>query len=347
MINDLPTELLNETYLYADDTSILFSHNRRYDITGVMNAEITRLQRWADTWKLDLNPSKTKFITISTAKNLTIPNPISRGQAIERVHCHKHLGVIFNDKYSWQDHINSVINEVSKRIGILRALKYRLTRCCLRTIYLSHIRSKLEYCDVIWDGLCGGVLASELEKLQRECIRIFSGLTAYCRLDHPYEESGLCTLAERRRIHRLVLLFKIIHNDAPLHLYGLLPEMVNDNTSRHGRHEMSFKLVHLRLEKARKSFIYLTCEQWNSLTLEARTCPSLSTFKRLINEGAHFIPSLLELPRYPSILYNRLKFGCSALNSDLHHANLIPDSMCSCRLGSQTLFHFLYDCPFL
>ena len=189
-------------------------------------------------------------------------------------------------------------------------------------------------------------MASELEKLQCECIRIFSGLTVYCRLDHLYEESGLRTLAKRPRIHRLVLLFKIIHNDAPLHLYGLLPEMVNDNTSRHGRHEMSFKLVHLRLEKARKSFIYLTCEQWNSLTLEARTCPSLSTFKRLINGGAYFIPSLLELPRYPSILYNRLKVGCSALNSDLQHANLIPDSMCRCRLGSETLFHFLYDCPF-
>jgi hypothetical protein len=58
------------------------------------------------------------------------------------------------------------------------------------------------------------------------------------------------------------------------------------------------------------------------------------------------IPKLLELPRRLSIIYNRLKYGCSSLNAHLAESNIIPDATCACRLGAETLFHFMYDCPF-
>ena len=54
---------------------------------------------------------------------------------------------------------------------------------------------------------------------------------------------------------------------------------------------------------------------------------------------------LLELPRYSSILYSRLKYGCSSLNSDLFNSNLVPTPLCSCRTDIEDLFHFLYNCP--
>ena len=99
-----------------------------------------------------MNPSKTKFITISTANNLIVPSPVSRGQAIERVQSHQHLGVTFNDRYTWNDHVNYIVNHVSKRIGILMALKYRLTKSCLRNIYIFHI-SGLRWNIVTWFGM--------------------------------------------------------------------------------------------------------------------------------------------------------------------------------------------------
>ena len=95
-----------------------------------------------------------------------------------------------------------------------------------------------------------------------------------------------------------------------------------------------------------KSFIYLTCDDWNSLSTEVRTTTSLDTFKRLIRLALNRIPSLVELAWYPSILCNHLKYGCSALNFDLHHANLIPDSICECSIGTENLFHSLYNYSF-
>ena len=346
MINDLPETLINTTHLFADDTSVLFSHSPKTDITLSMNEELRRLDQWADTWMLDLNPSKTKFMTVSTCREVVIPSPATRGQSIEYTRSHKHLGVTFNDKYTWTDHVHQIIDQVSSRIGVLRSLRFKLSRSCLRTIYISHIRSKLEYCDVVWDGLCDGALSMELEKLQRECIRIMTGLTAYCRVDHLYWESGLDTLKERRRQHRLTLLYKIIHNEAPMIMKSLLPEMFNDPQSRHNRRKMFFHLVNPKLEKFKRSYIYLTCDEWNSLEIDTRTANSLMMFKRLIRGPQLSVPTLIELPRYTSILYSHLKYGCSALNFDLWKSNLIPDSICGCNLAPESLFHYLYDCPF-
>ena len=35
-----------------------------------------------------------------------------------------------------------------------------------------------------------------------------------------------------------------------------------------------------------------------------------------------------------------MECGCSGLNSDLYYYD------CECHLGNETVFHFLYDCPF-
>ena len=205
----------------------------------------------------------------------------------------------------------------------------------------------MEYCSVVWDGLCDGTLSLELEKLQRECSRIITGLTAHCCVEHLYSESGLVALKNRRRQHRLILLFKIIHNVVPFALSSLLPDLINDRDSRQGRRRMYFYLGdNPKLEKFKKTFFYLTCDEWNHLDLDIRTCESLFTFKRLVRGPPTRLPTLVELPRYTSVIYSRLKCGCSSLNYDLHKSNLIPVSRCGCRLAAETLFHFLYDCPY-
>ena len=59
----------------------------------------------------------------------------------------------------------------------------------------------------------------------------------YCSLDYLYRESGLEPLAERRRQHRLVLLFKAaILRDFPSYFHDLLPYLRHDLSARGSRH---------------------------------------------------------------------------------------------------------------
>ena len=310
------------------------------DITTDINDEITRLLSWADTWLIDLNPTKTKCMNITTAHIKITPSPSFNGTPIEMVDSHKHLGLVINTSLTWNDHIDYTMDKVSKRIGILRMLKHRLTRSCLRTIYVTHIRSVLEYCDVVWDG-CQAYNALALERLQCDCIRIITGLPIFCRLDNLYRESGFDTLTERRRQHRLILLYKTaILGKAPSYFKDLLTELRNDPTVRGYRHVMTFAPYPITDSMTYlKTFFPATTKEWNSLDVGCRRAPSLSTFKFLIRPVPIAIPPLKELPRYPSILYTRLKYACSGLNAHLNHSNIIPSPLCACATGVEDLWY--------
>ena len=48
--------------------------------------------------------------------------------------------------------VENIITPVSKLLGIMRAVKYKLSRKALNNIYISYIRPILEYAAVVWDG---------------------------------------------------------------------------------------------------------------------------------------------------------------------------------------------------
>ena len=83
----------------------------------------------------------------------------------------KYLGVNFDQRLNWNEHIDSLISKAGKRIGLLRRLRRFLTSHSANVIYLSMIRPTLEYCSGVW-GCCGEVNSNKLETLQRRAGRI-------------------------------------------------------------------------------------------------------------------------------------------------------------------------------
>jgi hypothetical protein len=53
---------------------------------------------------------------------------------------HKHLGVTLSSDVKWNIHMENIILNVSRHLGILRKLKYRLSRQNLEKLYLVYIR---------------------------------------------------------------------------------------------------------------------------------------------------------------------------------------------------------------
>lgn len=348
-INDLPQQLDNDSRLFADDTSIMFTHRPDYDATNEINADLVKLSHWAKTWLVDLHPAKTKAMLVTLAHNPLIPSPILNGTPVEFVNSHKHLGLVLNSRCTWHDHIELVKNKVASRIGVLRSLKHRLNRDSLLAIYKTYIRSSLEYCNVVWHNCTAGQ-AEELEVLQRDCIRIITGLSRFCLNDHLYTESGLETLESRRHRQRLIMLFKIVRmNCTPTYLQTLLPQLRNNPNVRNDRHTNTFLPTdppRIRLDTYLTSFFPGATTDWNVLDVSVRSTTSLGRFKRLLTPELTVMYPLAPTPRYTSIIYTRLKYECSSLNSHVHHANIIDSPICQCGNGPETNFHYFYDCPF-
>ena len=80
---------------------------------------------------------------------------------------HKHLGMIFDSKLSFDEHLKSVLKKkISKTIGLLRKLQGILPRTSLITIYKSFARPHLDYGGIIYDQTFNESYCQRIESIQ-------------------------------------------------------------------------------------------------------------------------------------------------------------------------------------
>ena len=110
-INNLPNASnLLKTFLFADDTSLFYSHKDPNQLIRVMNCELSKISEWLKVNKLSLNVAKTNYILFRPRqKPITVSDTITLDNiAFQQVEVTKFLGVLLDQHLSWKYHINHV-----------------------------------------------------------------------------------------------------------------------------------------------------------------------------------------------------------------------------------------------
>ena len=189
-INDIVHDIGSNIRLFAYDTSLFIIVDDPVTAAGCINTDPVRISRWASTWLVTFNPSKTETLPISRKLNRPVHPPLSmENHQISEVDSHKHLGLYFSHDCTWHQHINHITVKAWTRINIMRKLKFKLDRKSLETIYTAFIRPLIEYGDIIWDN-CSQYEKDELEKIQNEAARIATGATRLVSLSTLSKEIG-------------------------------------------------------------------------------------------------------------------------------------------------------------
>jgi len=143
--------------LFADDTNMLYSNSDIWKLMEIINGELAILADWFKANRLSLNISKTNYMMFGYKKipiscnntpmefYLTIDN-----ERIKQVEFTKFLGVIIDQKFTWQRHISYVSLKISKSLYALRHVKFKLPRKSLVALYYSIIYPHLTYCNIMW-----------------------------------------------------------------------------------------------------------------------------------------------------------------------------------------------------
>ena len=93
-------------------------------------------------------------------------------QSIDRVVFTKFQGVDIDERLSWHTHISSIyLQKISRSIGILRKLQYKLSSQLLLTLYNVLIKPHLFYCNIVWVSTWVNSLNSLLI-LQKRALRL-------------------------------------------------------------------------------------------------------------------------------------------------------------------------------
>ena len=95
-----------------------------------------------------------------------LPHLIFDNTPIKFVEDHKHLAITFSHNGQWHTHIEHIANKASKILGIMRKLKYTLSRNAFNQIYLFHLIPTIEYASLVWDG-CTQQDSNTLQKIQK------------------------------------------------------------------------------------------------------------------------------------------------------------------------------------
>ena len=350
-INDITKNITSTTKLYADDTSIyntIIKHHENESYIILQN-DLNMVNSWAEKWMVNFNPQKTEpmFITRKHDENIVKSNLYFQTEKIQDVTNHKHIGLIHSSDATWKTHLSNIISKAAKRIDILRALKWKLNRKPLETLYLSFIRPLFEYGNIVWD--CAPLhqyIFQNIEKLQLEASRVVIGTTRYASKNLLYSETGWLPLSTRRTIHRLTLFYKIINNECPKHLNTKF-EYYNSNRTLHNtRNANNLPIPLCKTETYRHSLFPSSIRLWNTLEPSIRSANSLGSFKSklqtLYNNQNSKDYYYLGSRKHTSLMAS-IRTNCSQLHAHLFLNGLSENRYCTC--GSvETPYHYFLEC---
>ena len=174
-------------------------------------------------------------------------------------------------------------------INCLRHFRYKLGRKAPEIMYKSFILPLFDYADINLDN-CTSTQSDILENLHREDVRIVSGSVRGTSDQQLYNQSGFCTLKQRRKRHQLIRFHTMINNTCPDYLSDLLPPFVLTTNPYHRRRPYERIIPSFRTELYRNSFFPSTTLLWNNLPVNIQESSSLSEFKRNLTNGETKVP---------------------------------------------------------
>ena len=122
-INDLVEYCGSNAYifLFADDAKI-FSHIKTdQDIKCIkqLQCELVNFKNWMDTWLLKLNVNKCKSVSYGRCIEYASEYTVS-GIVIDKVDKIKDLGIVFDYRLKFEEHIDEKINKAYQMLGIIK-----------------------------------------------------------------------------------------------------------------------------------------------------------------------------------------------------------------------------------
>ena len=169
-INDLPNVCSSKVSLYADDARV-FRKIKSINDCILLQKDLDSLLAWSHKWKMKFNPAKCNVISISRKSHVPNFQYCLDNNFLQHTDKIVDLGVIIDSKLSTRDHVVKTASKAHTVLGMIkRAVGYDSPDSVKRQLYLSHVRSVLEYCSPVWSPYLVTEIAS-LEKVQRRATK--------------------------------------------------------------------------------------------------------------------------------------------------------------------------------
>ena len=278
-------------HFYADDTQ-LFIHLSPDDSLKSfdrLKSCLNDIQVWMSENKLKLNPDKTEFIVFGAKdrhKWLSDSLPVNiLGNCLSPADVVRNLGVLFDAKFCFTNHVNSVIKSCFISLRDLHRIRRFLSVDTSVVIANALVSSRLDYCNSLFRSLSSRN-ATRLQYVQNALARFVTGASKYTHITSTLRTLHWLPVRQRIIFKTLVLVYKYLTTGQPKYFAPYLPLYKSAVNTRRSNPKNLFLLVpsycpsiHKSKVHFNNSFSYDAPKLWNDLPYDIRSAPNLSSFK--------------------------------------------------------------------
>ena len=296
-INDIVgSSTLGEFVLFADDTNIFVSGKTADEVYSKANRLLVEVNDYMLLNQLHINVTKSCFIhfkpdlsraqqTCARARVFNRNHTLNlNGKKLQRVQSTKFLGVVIDERMSWEPHIENLSAKLNSCIVTIKRMKSSIPKTEYDKLYNALFLPHISYCISCW----GGVAAHKLNKIfavQKRCVRLLFGKTtnfdhrefyltcARARtidehrrekkfgLEHTkplFNDKGIMSLENLYRYHTFMETLKIFKFYTPSSIHQLFQFLPKNN-------KLLLKLPLVKLETTKQNFVFIATKIWNDL----------------------------------------------------------------------------------
>ena len=224
---------------FADDHQLWKQFYPLFQVK-VLGVDINRcfeaIATWMNEFFLHLNASKTKILIVtppSVKSSIHINGTFVNGTCIRFMDSAKNLGIVIDNELSFDVQINKVVSSCFYTIAKISKIKDYLNQEQLKTLMISLVFSKLDYCNSIYYGL-NSQLLNKLQIVQNSALHVIFKMSRYDRLSTTTLCNKLHWLKIKERITFKILLIvhKCVIGTAPSEIRNFVDLLRSDRSNK-------------------------------------------------------------------------------------------------------------------
>ena len=356
-INDLADVIKNcELYMYADDCSLFLPADPLdlHTSTQLLQEDLDCLSNWSETWKLSFKAEKSMEVIFRSARQVVpkFPRVHLGNNVIPIGSSHKHLGLILDDKLSFDNHLTKVLSKCNGLLNPLSSLKYKIQSKHMERLYFAFILPHLEYGSVIFSSANIGLLA-KLDQIHYRAALVVSGCLHGTNSQKVLKCLGWASLEQRRKEKQLLLIYEAENGDLPPYILSKFLQYKRTAHDNRLRNQSAYRLPARMSQRLTRSTIPSSIKHWSTLPNNIKESYTKNSFKYrvkvyLYGKKNYSSTTKLNIPRKEELLLNRAR--CDLLyknNLFIHNFTNISEPSCICGNRYQSTRHVVFNCPIL
>ena len=278
-------------HIYADDTQLYncYKPDKVNDAIFDIADCTSEINNWMRANKLKMNADKTEIMlcgSIQKLSNVNIESVVIDDDSIDVSESVRNLGFFLDKNLSMSVHVTNLRKSCYNEIRKISHIRPFINEKCTIQLVVSLVLSKIDYCNCIMYGMSDSNF-NKLQLIQNHAARIIKKLPKSCSITEILIDLHWLPIKQRVSYKIALTVFKCLHIDNfPSYLKELVTPYEPTRALR-SSNKFLLKKPFKNLETfGKKSFHYAAPEVWNSLSLDLRSCSTLSIFKKKLK--THF-----------------------------------------------------------